>query len=71
MKLVEQAQEPWTFEVTNVKNMLNEATEIIWMASPGSDGVSRLELMVAINNLKHAADELERSYLEMRFGVRR
>lgn len=71
MNLVEQSKEPWTFEVTNVKNMLSEATELVWLAAPGSSGISGIELMVAINNLKHAADELERSYLEMRYGVRR
>lgn len=62
---------PWRFETRNVKSLIQEALEIAFEASPGSCGVSEVDVLVAVNNLRHAAAELERSALEMKYGVRR
>lgn len=66
----EPSPQPWNFGTTNVRMMLSEATEIAFLAVPGSDGVTEAELLIAVNNCRHAADELERSWLEMKFGAR-
>lgn len=63
--------EPWNFPTSNVRTMVGEAFETARRASPGHEGVREWELAAAINDLRHAADELERSMLEMKFNVRR
>jgi hypothetical protein len=65
------SEEPWNFVTTNVQDMINEALEIAFQAVPGSAGVTGPELLIAINDLRHAADELERSLLEKTFGAKR
>lgn len=65
------SEEPWNFVTSNVRMMINEANEIAYQAVPGSAGVTEPELMIAINDLRHAADELERNLLEKKFGARR
>lgn len=64
---------PWHFGTTNVINMLIEALDVAHRAEPkhGEEGVTESDILVAANNLRHAADELERSLYEMKFGVRR
>lgn len=73
MRLVGVTPTPWKFETTNVLNMIKEARFIAAKASIDSisKGVNEIELLVAANNLRHAADELERSLIEMKYGVRR
>ena len=63
--------EPWSFRTTNVRELINEALEVALQAVPGNVGVTEPELLIAINNLHHAADELERSRLEMKYGAKR
>lgn len=68
----ERVKEPWVFPVTNVKKMLEEARTIVDAVNDENvGGIFEYELEVAINNLRHCADELERSQLEMRYNIRR
>jgi hypothetical protein len=51
--------------------MIQEAFDISIKAMSSSEGVSEPEVLIAINNLRHAADELERSLLEKKYGATR
>lgn len=64
-------REPWNFPTPNVRMMLRDSMATAEKASPGNPGCTEEELLVAINDLRHAADELERSHLEMAYGVKR
>lgn len=65
------AEEPWNFVTTNVREMLAEAVAVAFQAELDRSGVTEPQLLIAINHLRHAADELERSRLEMKYGVKR
>lgn len=63
---------PWNFPTDNVRRMLIESLDVADRAGRQPDnGVNEADLLVAANNLRHAADELERSLYEMKYGVRR
>ena len=70
-KAPEPTQGPWVFPTINVRELIQKSLEIAWEASPGSCGVSEVDILVAVNNLRHAAAELERSLLEEKYGVSR
>lgn len=65
------SEEPWNFVTANVRDMITEALEVALRAVPGNVGVTGPDLLIAINDLRHAADELERSLLEKTFGAKR
>lgn len=63
--------EPWNFSVYNVKEMLAEVTGIVNRAGSAEEGISEVELLVAINHCNHISAELERSRLEMSNAMKR
>jgi hypothetical protein len=65
----EASEEPWAFPTTNVRIMIQEAFDVAIKAMSSSEGVTEVEVLIAVNNLRHAAAELERSLLEKKYGA--
>lgn len=64
-------EEPWHFRTDNVRRMILEALSTAQDAVPAGTGVFEVEILVAVNHLRHAAAELERSLLEQKYGANR